>query len=216
MKKTLFSIGHSQHKIDYFLSMLKKHRIDYILDVRSVPYSQYAMDYNKENIKNILEKNGIGYAFMGNFFGARPKNSSLYFPNGYLNFERVENSVEFKMGFDNVVKGVKNGYRIAFMCTEKDPIECHRAILVSYAFYKAGYSIKHIMSDNTIQTQQDINKRLLDMYYPDRNQLSLFESDNLSEEQYLVQAYKKQNEKIGYRQEVIDIADKMKSDMRYA
>ena len=101
------------------------------------------------------------------------------------------------------------------MCTEKDPIECHRAILVSYAFYKAGYSIEHIMPDNTIQTQQDINKRLLNIYYPDRNQISLFESENMSEKQYLVQAYKKQNEKIGYRPEGI-IVNKITSGTRYA
>lgn len=215
MKKTLFSIGHSQHKIDYFISLLKKHHINYILDVRSVPYSQYATDYNRENIKKILKNNDIGYAFMGNFFGARPKDVSLYLPNGYLNFEKVANSTKFKRGFDNVEKGVKQGYRIAFMCTEKDPIECHRAILVSYAFYKAGYSIEHIMPDNTIQTQQDINKRLLNIYYPDRNQISLFESENMSEKQYLVQAYKKQNEKIGYRPEGI-IVNKITSGTRYA
>ena len=152
---------------------------------------------------------------MGNFFGARPKDVSLYLPNGYLNFEKVANSTKFKRGFDNVEKGVKQGYRIAFMCTEKDPIECHRAILVSYAFYKAGYSIEHIMPDNTIQTQQDINKRLLNIYYPDRNQISLFESENMSEKQYLVQAYKKQNEKIGYRPEGI-IVNKITSGTRYA
>ena len=87
----------------------------------------------------------------------------------------------------------------------KDPIECHRAILVTNAFYKAGYSIEHIMPDNTIQTQQDINERLLDMYYPNRNQLSLFVSENLSAEQYLLEAYKKQNEKIGYHPEEVQI-----------
>ena len=84
------------------------------------------------------------------------------------------------------------------MCTEKDPIECHRAILVTNAFYKEGFTIEHILPDNTIQTQQEVNKRLLDMYYPMRNQLSLFESENLTDEQYIAEAYKKQNEKIGY------------------
>jgi uncharacterized protein (DUF488 family) len=205
MDKTLLSIGHSQHQVGYFIDLLKSHDVNYVLDVRSTPYSQFATSYNRENIKKILKNNGIEYAFMGEFFGARPKDSSLYSLKGYLDFEKVENSSRFKKGFDNVVKGVKQGYRIAFMCTEKDPIECHRTILVSYAFYKVGYSIEHIMPDNTIQTQQDINERLLDMYYPDRNQFSLFESENLSEEQYLVEAYKKQNEKIGYHPEEIKI-----------
>lgn len=199
MEKTLFSIGHSQHEISYFVNMLKTHDINYVLDVRSVPYSKYAINYNREHIKKILNEHDIEYAFMGDFFGARPKNLSLYQPNGYLNFERVENSQAFKIGFQNVKKGIDQGYRIAFMCTEKDPIDCHRAILVSYAFYKSGYSINHIMSDNTIQTQEDINKRLLDMHFPDRNQLSFFETDHVSDEQYLKEAYRKQNQKIGYK-----------------
>ena len=203
MKKILLSIGHSQHKVDFFISLLKSHNVNYILDVRSTPYSQFAIDYNRENIKAVLKSNDIEYAFMGNYFGARQTDLSLYSEKGYLDFEKVANSLKFRKAFDNVVKGINQGYRIAFMCTEKDPIECHRAILVTNAFYKAGYLIKHIMPDNTVQTQEDINDRLLDMYYSDRNQLSLFTTENLSDEQYLSEAYKKQNEKIGYHLENI-------------
>lgn len=90
------------------------------------------------------------------------------------------------------------------MCTEKDPIECHRTILVTREFYKAGYLIEHIMPDNTIQTQDVINERLLDMYYPNRNQISLFSSENLSKEQYINEAYKKQNKRIGYHVEELN------------
>ena len=205
MEKTLLSIGHSQHQVDYFINLLKSHDVNYILDVRSTPYSQFAASYNRESIRPVLQSNGIEYAFMGNYFGARPTDSSLYSTKDIWIFEKVANSSRFKKGFDNVEKGVKQGFRIAFMCTEKDPIECHRAILVTNAFYKAGYSIEHIMPDNTIQTQQDINERLLDMYYPNRNQLSLFVSENLSAEQYLLEAYKKQNEKIGYYPEEVQI-----------
>ena len=205
MDRVLLSIGHSQHKVDYFIDMLKSHNVNYVLDVRSTPYSQFAANYNKESVRIILQNNGIAYAFMGDYFGARPMDSALYSPKGYLDFEKVANSSKFIKGFENVVKGVEQGYRIAFMCTEKDPIECHRAILVTNAFYKAGYCIEHIMPDNTVQTQDDLNNRLLDMYYADRNQLSLFSSDNMSEEQCLIEAYRKQNEKIGYHIENVQV-----------
>ena len=198
MDKILLSIGHSQHIVDFFISLLKEHSVNYILDVRSTPYSQFASEYNRENIKTILERSRIAYTFMGNYFGARPSDDSLYSSNEYLDFEKVANCLNFRKAFASVIKGVEQGYRIAFMCTEKDPIECHRAILVTNAFYKAGFSIEHIMPDSTIQTQEDINERLLDMYYPNRNQLSLFATENLSSEQYLINAYKKQNKKIGY------------------
>ena len=205
MEKVLLSIGHSKHAVGFFITLLQNHDVNYILDVRSTPYSKFASEYNRENIKTILENNGIAYMFMGNYFGARPSDASLYLPNGYLDFEKTANSLNFKKAFINVMKGVEQGYRIAFMCTEKDPVECHRAILVTNAFYKAGYSIEHIMPDNTIQTQQDINERLLGMYYPDRNQISLFSTENLSTEQYLIKAYKKQNKKIGYHLENINL-----------
>lgn len=198
MKGTIFSIGHSQHDLDYFISLLKSHKINYVLDVRSQPYSRFAMEYNKESIQGTLEKSNIKYAFMGESFGARQMDRSLYSQKGYLDFEKVACGIKFRRAFDNVVKGVEQGNKIAFMCTEKDPIECHRAILVTNAFYNEGFMVEHIMPDNSIQTQQEVNRRLLDMYYPTRNQLSLFETNNLTEEQYLVEAYKKQNEKIGY------------------
>lgn len=204
MDKVLLSIGHSQHPVEYFIDLLKSHNVNYLLDVRSTPYSQFAANYNRENIKDMLQKNGIGYAYMGDYFGARPTDYLLYSPSGYLDFEKVANSEKFKKGFNNVERGVNQGYRIAFMCTEKDPIECHRTILVTREFYKAGYLIEHIMPDNTIQTQDVINKRLLDMYYPNRNQISLFSSENLSKEQYINEAYKKQNKRIGYHIEELN------------
>ena len=204
MDKVLLSIGHSQHPVEYFIDLLKSHNVNYVLDVRSAPYSQFAANYNRENIKDILHKNEIGYAYMGDYFGARPVDSSLYSSEGYLDFAKVANSEKFKKGFDNVERGVKQGNRIAFMCTEKDPIECHRAILVTREFYKAGYLIEHIMPDNTIQTQDTINERLLDIYYPNRNQISLFSSENLSIEEYIDKSYKKQNKKIGYYMEELN------------
>lgn len=96
MEKTLLSIGHSQHQVDYFINLLKSHDVNYILDVRSTPYSQFAASYNRESIRPALQSNGIEYAFMGNYFGARPTDSSLYSSNGYLDFEKVANSSRFK------------------------------------------------------------------------------------------------------------------------
>ena len=118
MEKTLLSIGHSQHQVDYFINLLKSHDVNYILDVRSTPYSQFAASYNRESIRPALQSNGIEYAFMGNYFGARPTDSSLYSSNGYLDFEKVANSSRFKKGFDNVVK-VLNKDLESLLCVQK-------------------------------------------------------------------------------------------------
>lgn len=202
MGSELYTIGHSQHETGYFLEMLKTYNIDYVLDVRSTPYSQFASAYNKDNIRALLKENNIAYSFMGPYFGARQKDPTLYTKEGYLDFEKTKRCFSFQQGVQNVMKGLKQGYKIALMCTEKDPIECHRAILVANTFYETGINVQHIMPYNALQSHRQLNMRLLEMYFPDRNQISLFSSDNMTEEQCLKMAYREQNKKIGYHQEV--------------
>lgn len=195
----IFTIGHSQHRKDYFLDMLRTYDINYIIDVRSIPFSKHAPNYNKDILKASLISNKINYAFMGEYFGARPKSVDLYSEKGYLDFNKVKNSKPFLIGVKNVLKGIELGNRIALMCTEKDPIECHRAILVANAFYERGIDVEHILSNKTLQNHNILNKRLIDIYFPERNQISFFDNENLSEKECLIEAYKKQNEKIGYQ-----------------
>lgn len=182
-----------------FIGLLNQHGIDYVLDVRSTPYSKYAEQYNKENISRELKFVNIKYSFMGKYFGARPQNKELYHDDGFLDFERVRESQDFKKGFENVVWGLNQGHKIALMCTEKEPIDCHRAILVARAFEMQRIYAKHILSDGNILTQQQLDEQLLQKYFPDRMQLSLFSYEKeISEEEYLAEAYKKRNVEIGY------------------
>ena len=198
----LYTIGHSQHDIKYFVRMLKKHNINYILDVRSTPYSKYAEQYNKENIEKYVSQKGIKYSFMGKFFGARPSEKELYCDEGYLDFERVRKSERFIKGFDNVMLGLQRENNIAFMCTEKDPFDCHRAILVARAFDLAGVEVNHILADGTLQHQNILNERLLNKYFPERDQLNFFDILNKTETtDYLRKAYQLRNREIGYRLE---------------
>jgi uncharacterized protein (DUF488 family) len=197
--KKIYTVGHSQHNIDYFVNMLNTYHINYLIDVRSIPFSLHAPGYNKDILKALLVSHKINYAFMGEYFGARPKNANLYSEKGYLDFDKVKNSKIFLSGIENVLKGIDQGNRIALMCTEKDPIDCHRAILVGSAFYERGIDVDHILANNTLQNHSVLNKRLVNMYFPDRNQISLFHNENLSEKECLKEAYKIQNEKIGYR-----------------
>lgn len=201
MNNMLFTIGHSQHEVNYFIELLRKHGVNYILDVRSIPYSQFAAQYNKDTIKRVLSDKGINYAFMGKYFGARQEDDSLYTREGYLDFQKTAQSANFKIGVDNVLKGISAGNRIAFMCTEKDPIECHRAILVGKAFWDIGVDVQHILPDASLQSQSFLNERLMKMYFPDRAQISLFSENNLSDEECLRLSYLKQNEKIGYHKD---------------
>lgn len=196
----LFTIGHSQHTPEYFITLLKKYNINYVLDVRSTPYSIHAEQFNKENVCALLQKAEIKYSFMGKYFGARPIEPELYCDDGYLDFEKVAKSERFNIGMDNVILGLEHGNRIALMCTEKDPFDCHRAIMVARAFDLKGIEVNHILSNGTLQTQKELDSRLVDKYFPNRAQLSIFNYENImSDEEYISQAYHKRNEEIGYR-----------------
>lgn len=191
----IYTIGHSQHDLEHFLKMLRTNEIDYVLDVRSTPYSKFAQNYDRENIQNFLVRNNINYKYMGKYFGARQENMDLYTQDGYLDFEKVAVSGHFQSAVENVMKGMETN-RIALMCLEKKPIDCHRAILVAKAFYSKGCTVNHILEDCSIQTHPELNEELLDMYFPDRNQISLF--DIRTDEERLVEAYKLRNKAIGY------------------
>lgn len=139
---------------------------------------------------------------MGSYFGARPKRTDLYCDEGYLDFERVRKSSQFLKGFNNVVLGLKNGNNIVLMCTEKDPFDCHRAIMVARAFDLSGIEINHILADGKVQSQSILNERLLNKYYPDRNQMTFFDYINNEKDiDYLSMAYRLRNKEIGYHLE---------------
>ena len=198
----LYTIGHSQHNIEYFIKMLRKYDINYILDVRSTPYSKYAEQYNRENIEKYISCNGMKYSFMGKFFGARPRKKELYCADGYLDFERVRKTETFIKGFNNVMLGLQRGYSIVLMCTEKDPFDCHRAIMVARAFDLAGIEVKHILADGTLQHQSLLNQRLLNKYFPERDQIDFFSYLNKTDIiDYVSKAYQLRNKEIGYHLE---------------
>ena len=193
----IFTIGYAGFEIENFIKVLKEHHINSLIDVRSSPFSKFHSDYNKPLLHKTLHERGIIYRNYNREFGARQENK-MYYPNGYLDFSMFTRSRMFIEGMEKIIKAIPLGYRFVLMCSEKDPITCHRTIMVGKAFSDKGVSINHILSDGHIITQSDIETRLLDMYYPDRDQLTLF-GEQLSIEEMIKNCYRFQNEKIGYR-----------------
>lgn len=202
MVDVVYTIGYSGFKFDEFISKIKEYKIDVIIDVRSSPYSQYFKEYNKENICKVLNELKDKKIYYRNYsleFGARQLElGENYYPKGYLDFEKFSTSENFLSGVKKLEDSMKQNYTFVLMCAEKDPFTCHRAILVSRAFFKKGYKIIHLMSGGKNLTQEDIEKQLLDKYAKNRHQMGLFNSNIISEEEHINNAYKKHNEKIGY------------------
>lgn len=200
MVNTVYTIGYSGFSIDDFVATLKEHNISLVVDVRSSPFSEHYPEYNRDILENYLKTYNIYYRNYAVAFGARQKDRNYYHKDGYLDFERFLNSEPFKQGVEKLCNSMKQNYTFALMCAEKDPICCHRAILVARAFYEKGYKVIHLLPNGIAMTQEEINERLLEIHFPNRNQISFIEEAEDDATQ-LKKAYEKQNEKIGYRLE---------------
>jgi len=175
----LFTIGHSNLSIEAFILLLQKHEITAVVDVRSRPFSRYLPYFNQSEIKASLSSVGIQYVFLGKELGARPEDLSCYDLSGKALYERIAATPLFSEGIQRLLKGAAS-YQISLMCAEKDPITCHRTILVCHKLKDFNMQINHILSDGNLESHQDLEARLLNKFNKGKNndqpiQLSLFE-----------------------------------------
>ena len=197
MIDTLYTIGYSGFKIQDFINTLHSKDISLVIDVRSTPYSQYFSDYNRENLEYLLKQENIHYRNYVDEFGARQGDRQYYSNTGYLDFELYAKAPSFLSGIHKLRQTMAKGYTFTLMCAEKDPLICHRTILIARAFYNEGYKVIHLLPNNIAMTQEEVENRLVEMHFPNRNQITLFDEE-LSEQEYICKAYKKQNATIGY------------------
>lgn len=194
----IYTIGYSAFKIDGFIEVLKRYGIQCIIDVRSVPYSKNYACYNREVLKETLKIAGIRYRNYADEFGARQTDKCFFSKEGYLDFKKYTKSDKFNKGYEQICKGIEMGYTFALMCAEVDPIDCHRNIMIAREFSERGFEIKNIMKSGGTQSQTEIEKRLLNKYFGERNQVSLF-GDMVEEAELINNAYNLKNKEIGYR-----------------
>ena len=159
----VFTVGHSNHSPETFIQLLLRHDVTEVVDVRSTPYSRYISHFNSESLNRILDEMGIEYAFLGRELGGRPSDRSCYDANGRVRYDRVANTALFDDGLKRVMRGA-NERRIALMCTEKEPLECHRTLLVARILSERGVAVEHILADGRIENHSVAMDRLLDMF----------------------------------------------------
>ena len=203
--KIIYTIGHSSHDNIYFLQLLKKYNIDCIVDIRSVPFSKYVPHFNKNVIKKFLTFHRIQYIYMADEFGAIREDKNLFSPKGYLDFDVIKHTKVFKDGIKRLNVGIDKGYTISLMCAEKDPLNCHRSIMIAPELTKNNFLVNHILPDGNIETQDSLEKRLLNLYFPTHEQQDLFSiSEEKNKNDLLEKAYRLRNADIGYRLNTIN------------
>jgi uncharacterized protein (DUF488 family) len=187
----LFTIGYSPHTLNSFLNILREYQITALVDVRSYPYSKFKPEFNQESLKSFLKRNNIEYVFLGDYCGARVEDPSCYV-NGKVDYKRVAQNNKFKEGLERIIVLMEN-LCIALMCAEKDPIMCHRAILICRNLLSEKIIIKHILGNGKAEEHRDSENRLLELF--NLNLPDFFRS----EQQRIEEAYSRQGEMIAYK-----------------
>src|SRR5688572_26406621 len=187
----LFTIGHSTHEQSTLLRLLELHGVTAVADVRSNPFSARLPQFNRPVLDKALDEWGIRYSFLGKELGARRDEQHCYV-DGQARYDRIAETPAFTEGIKRVLNGLEN-YRIALLCAEKDPITCHRTILVCRHLRRAGVTINHILADGSLEPHHAAEARLRAQF--GLQQPSLFDTP----EQQLEEAYDRQSLKIAYR-----------------
>ena len=158
----VLTIGHSAHAIETLVGLLERYEVVEVSDVRSTPYSRFNPQYNRESLARSLAARDIGYVFLGRELGGRPDDPACY-ENGRVRYDRVAATPMFQRGLDRVVQAAA-GHNVAIMCAEKEPLECHRTLLVAQALEALDVSVEHILADGGMETHAAAMDRLLVMH----------------------------------------------------
>lgn len=196
MSEAVYTIGHSTHTASRLLELLEQHAISAVCDVRSQPYSRTNPQFNREALRDVLRAAGIRYVFLGKELGARSDDKSCY-RNGQVQYDRLACTDAFNRGLERVKEGSEK-YRVALMCAEKDPLQCHRTILVARKLVEQGLSVRHILANGRIEGHEQAVSRLL-------GNLKLRQEDMFrSQQDRVAEAYRIQGEAIAYQEKSPD------------
>jgi uncharacterized protein (DUF488 family) len=158
---SVLTIGHSTHPLARFIDLLTARGVTALADVRSQPFSRFNPQYNRDVLCKAVQDAGIAYVFLGRELGARSDDPACY-ENGQLQFSRLSATPLFLAGIDRILTGAAK-FKIALMCAEKEPLECHRTLLISRALEKRGVSVAHVLADGSLEPQAMTMSRLLDL-----------------------------------------------------
>ena len=170
--------------------MLRDQGVTAVADVRSVPYSRHTPQFNGDVLKNLLGTDSIKYVFLGRELGARSNDPTCYV-NGRVQYSRLARTELFRSGITRVLRGARLE-RVALLCAEKEPLECHRAVLIARVLAEMGQAVAHILEGGILESHSETMLRLLDT-------LKLPHADLLRSTEEMIQvALARQEERIAF------------------
>jgi uncharacterized protein (DUF488 family) len=155
----LFSIGHSSIPADRFDGLLRTAGVSAIADVRSTPLSRRFPWFSGSTLAARLAHDGVRYLPFGETLGGRPREPQLYC-DGIADYEAMAKQPHFQSGLDRLLEASVHD-RVCLLCAEREPLDCHRCLLVGRALAQRGLHIGHILHDGMIEPHDATERRLL-------------------------------------------------------
>lgn len=157
----ILSVGHSNHTAEFFVKLLKQAGVGAVADVRSSPFSRWLPHFNRAELAAELQRHGIRYFFLGDELGGRPSDDALYDEFGRVDYEQVRATGVFRQGLERLLAlGAETS--AAMLCSEEDPLDCHRGLMIAPALSDIGVTPLHLRKDGRIETMREMEERLLD------------------------------------------------------
>lgn len=191
----VLTVGHSNHSIERFIGLLTLNGVTAVADVRSHPYSRFSPSFNRDPLASALKQQRVAYVFLGRELGARSEDRTCY-ENGRVQYRRLAATPLFKAGMQRVIDGAQ-AHRVALLCAEREPLDCHRALLVSRELEGVGVQVAHVHADGSVESHAAAMARLLEL-------LRMPNADLFrSRDELIADAYAAQEQRIAYVNEAL-------------
>ncbi len=190
----VFTIGHSHHELPRLIELLKAAGVEAVADVRSHPFSRRLPQFNRPELEHGLKSAGLVYVFLGDLLGGRPDLPSVYDEEGRVDYRRVRATDFFQRGLERLARA-REKYRVALLCAEEDPLDCHRGLMIAPALVEGGIVPAHLRGDGSIESMAALEDRLL----RETNQDGLFALTGEDRLEALEEAYRLMARKKAFR-----------------
>jgi hypothetical protein len=151
----IYTLGYGHRAIEDFIALLQSYQIAYVVDVRSAPYSRFKPEFSKDTLERALKEGGLRYLYLGNILGGRPDDTSCYI-DGKVDYEAIKTKDWYQEGIERIKTAFEQQHRVALMCSEGKPEQCHRTKLLAVSLIEAGVKVVHIDETDTLKSQEDI------------------------------------------------------------
>jgi uncharacterized protein (DUF488 family) len=154
-KLSVFTIGHSKHRIEKFMDLLRQHGVEVLVDARSHPVSRFSPQFSRKALERAVTEAPIRYLFMGDQLGGRPAPRECYDADGQVDYDRVEAQEFYQRGIERLLDDIARS-RVCILCAEEDPSRCHRRLLITRTLVRRGVEVLHLRGSGAVQPEAEL------------------------------------------------------------